>query len=158
VLKQPDFRSKRLTSDVKPAPHGNRDIVANTNFNGKTFSSSFSGRFADRRCWATVYGRFWTLRRQPSARLFLTTSSPSISSNISNVETPLQAIGSTSRLQAKADNLNVSITNIDASKSRIYDAESKEQLQASKLNILQQTSVTQLAQANASRSVPDPLR
>ena len=152
----PTSDQNALTSDVNQLRTEIGDIVANTNFNGKNlFSSSFSAAFA-----IDDVGNSLTVGFDASTATFgsvssLTNIQSSISSNISNVETALQAIGSyIQRLQAKADNLNVSITNIDASRSRIYDADiAKEQLQASKLNILQQTSVTQLAQANASSQV-----
>jgi flagellin len=55
------------------------------------------------------------------------------------------------RLTIKETNLTTAITNTDAAKSRIMDADvAKEQIQVSKLQILQQTSTAQLAQANAS--------
>ena len=55
------------------------------------------------------------------------------------------------RLTIKETNLTTAITNTDAAKSRLMDADvAKEQIQVSKLQILQQTSTAQLAQANAS--------
>ena len=55
-----------------------------------------------------------------------------------------------SRLDVKESTLLTSITNTEAAKSRIMDADiAKEQLEMTKLQILQQTATVQLAQANA---------
>jgi flagellin len=57
-------------------------------------------------------------------------------------------------MDAKEQNLNVAITNTLAATSRIMDADiAKEQLEATKLQILQQTAVTQLAQANTGNQI-----
>jgi flagellin len=62
----------------------------------------------------------------------------------------LQKIGAyISRLSVKESTLSIAITNTDATKSRIMDADiAKEQLNSTRLQILQQTSTAQLAQAN----------
>ncbi|MEJ2635656.1 MAG: flagellin [Calditrichia bacterium] len=75
----------------------------------------------------------------------------SVDSAISSVSSELQKIGAAvSRLDFKEQNLSITITNTDAAKSRIMDADiAKEQLELTKLQILQQTSTVQLAQANA---------
>jgi flagellin len=58
------------------------------------------------------------------------------------------------RLQAKSDMLTTSVTNTEAAKSRILDADiAKEQISAVKLQVLQQTATAQLAQANQSPQV-----
>jgi len=58
------------------------------------------------------------------------------------------------RMSVKADMLTTSITNTEAAKSRILDADiAKEQISAVKLQILQQTATAQLAQANQSPQV-----
>jgi flagellin len=60
----------------------------------------------------------------------------------------------TNRLIIKEANLNTAITNTEAAKSRIWDADiAKEQISAVKLQILQQTATAQLAQANAAPQV-----
>jgi len=152
----PTSDANALTSDVNQLRTEIGDIVANTNFNGKNlFNSSFSAAFA-----IDDQGNSLTIGFDASSVTFgsvssLTNIQSAVTTNISSVETALQNIGSyIQRLDAKESNLNVSITNIDAARSRIYDADiAKEQLEASKLTILQQTSVTQLAQANASSQV-----
>jgi flagellin len=79
------------------------------------------------------------------------TSLGSVSSAISSVKTALQSVGALlSRLNVKADNLGVAKLNVTAAASRITDADlASEQLEVSKLQILQQTATAQLAAANA---------
>jgi flagellin len=78
-----------------------------------------------------------------------------LSSKVDNalnlVSMQIQYIGSLSnRLDFKETMLGVAQTNIDASISRMYDADlAKEQMEMMKLQILQNTSTAQLAQANA---------
>lgn len=73
-------------------------------------------------------------------------------SAISTLNTELGKIGAAiNRLSTKESNLNTAITNTEAAKSRIMDADiAKEQIQSVKLQILQQTATSQLAQANSS--------
>lgn len=78
------------------------------------------------------------------------TALSNINSAIENVSDMLQNIGaSVSRLTVKESTLSVAITNTDSTKSRILDSDiAKEQLRSTRLQILQQTSTAQLAQAN----------
>ena len=78
----------------------------------------------------------------------------SVDSYIQTVSSELQDVGSlVQRLDYKETTLQVAITNTDAAASRIRDADvAKEQLELTKLQILQQTSTVQLAQANAAPS------
>jgi flagellin len=75
----------------------------------------------------------------------------SVDTAISTVSLQLQEIGSImNRLDIKEQNLQTAVTNTEAARSRIEDADmAKEQLEATKLQILQQTATIQLAQANA---------
>ncbi|MEI7907192.1 MAG: flagellin, partial [Bacteroidota bacterium] len=70
---------------------------------------------------------------------------------INTVNVEIGKIGANvNRLTIKESNLTTAITNTEAAKSRIMDADvAKEQIQVSKLQILQQTSTTQPAQANS---------
>ena len=79
---------------------------------------------------------------------FITT----VDNAIKTVTQQLQYVGSLiTRLDVKETNLVVSMTNTEAAASRIFDADiAKEQVEAAKLMILQQTATAQLAQANAS--------
>jgi len=79
-------------------------------------------------------------------------SSLTVDTGLTTVNTEIGKIGANvNRLQTKEANLTTAITNTEAAKSRILDADvAKEQIMASKLSILQQTSTAQLAQANSS--------
>ncbi|HTY36929.1 MAG TPA: flagellin [Bacteroidota bacterium] len=89
-------------------------------------------------------------------------TSANVSTVASTIDTQLRSLLTTigsigaqvNRLQSKSDMLTTSITNTQASQSRIQDADiASEQIQAVKLQILQQTATTQLAQANQSPQV-----
>jgi len=75
----------------------------------------------------------------------------SVDSYIQAVSSELQTVGSlVQRLDYKEATLQVAITNSDAAASRIMDADiAREQLELTKLQILQQTATVQLAQANS---------
>lgn len=79
------------------------------------------------------------------------TSLGSIDTAISTVSSELQEIGSlVNRLDFKEQVVSSAITNLQAASSRIKDADvAQEQLEATKLQILQQTATTQLSQANS---------
>ncbi len=81
----------------------------------------------------------------------LSTTIASIDAAIKTLSEQLQYIGSlVQRLDVKEATLQVAITNTDAAASRIMDADiAKEQLEMTKLQILQQTATVQLTQANA---------
>jgi flagellin len=74
----------------------------------------------------------------------------SVSMAIVSVKTTLQQLGALlERFNIKADNLSAARLNQQAAASRILDADlAAEQLEASKLDILRQTSTAQLAAAN----------
>ena len=81
----------------------------------------------------------------------ITTFIPSVDKALNVMSEQLQYIGSLSnRLDFKENMLGISKTNIDSAISRMYDADlAKEQMEMVKLQILQNTATTQLAQANA---------
>lgn len=89
-----------------------------------------------------------------SSRVFTATGSSVALSYVNTaleiVSNSLQKIGATvSRLTVKESTLSVAITNTESTKSRILDADiAKEQLESTRLQILQQTATAQLAQAN----------
>ncbi|MEX0747329.1 MAG: flagellin [Rhodothermales bacterium] len=78
------------------------------------------------------------------------TSLAYIDSAINTVSTRLASIGdSQKRLSFKQENLQTSMVNYEAARSRIEDADfAKEQMEILKLQILQQTGTAALAQAN----------
>jgi len=79
------------------------------------------------------------------------TSLGSIDTAIDTVSAELQEIGSlVNRLDFKEQVVSSAITNLEAASSRIKDADvAQEQLESTKLSILQQTATTQLSQANS---------
>ena len=89
-------------------------------------------------------------------RVFTATGASIALSNINTaletLNNSLQDIGAKiSRFTVKESTLSIAIINTEATKSRILDADiAKEQLQSTRLQILQQTATAQLAQANVS--------
>jgi len=134
------------------------DIIANTNFNGtKLLSTSFSQGFqVGYTSTENVTVSFNSASLNAATTLTGVTSTSIADTDVSamatTAETALQSIGSLiQRLDVKETNLNTAITNIDASASRIMDADvALEQVKVTKLNILQQMGVAQLSQANSS--------
>lgn len=78
-----------------------------------------------------------------------------INTAITTVKNSIASIGSyQARLSTKENTLSNAITNTEASRSRIADADfAKEQLEALKLQIMQQTATSALAQANSAPQV-----
>jgi flagellin len=89
-----------------------------------------------------------------ASQALASTSLGSVQAAIASVAAALQLAGATiERLRVKADNLTVSQLNLRAAESRIRDADlAAEQLESSKLQILQQTATAQLAAANTAPS------
>ncbi len=82
-------------------------------------------------------------------------STLTVDTALTTVNAEIGSIGAQmNRLSVKESNLNTAITNTDAAKSRIMDADiAAEQIQVVKLQILQQTATAQLAQANSNPQV-----
>jgi flagellin len=78
-----------------------------------------------------------------------------LNSAINTVKNSISSIGSfQARLSTKEATLSTAITNTEASRSRVMDADfAKEQLEALKLQIMQQTATAALAQANSAPQV-----
>ena len=78
-----------------------------------------------------------------------------VNTAITTVKSSIASIGSyQARLSVKEATLTNAITNTEASRSRIADADfAKEQLEALKLQIMQQTATSALAQANAAPQI-----
>ncbi|HFE64575.1 hypothetical protein B1H10_00905 [candidate division KSB1 bacterium 4484_188] len=138
------------------------DIISETKFNGtallnaqftsKTFQTGAdSGDSLSVSLSATIDSADFNLSSITSANVGSSTTLSSLDTAINRVSTELQNVGSLmSRLDVKEQTLSTSITNTEAAMSRIMDADiAKEQLELTKLQILQQTSTVQLAQANA---------
>lgn len=83
------------------------------------------------------------------------TALSNINSALSTVKTSIANIGAVqARLSTKESTISNAITNTEAARSRIMDADfAKEQLESLKLQIMQQTATAALAQANAAPQV-----
>ena len=138
------------------------DIIAETKFNGTqlidgNFTSKVFQTGADGGDTITVNlsssldSASFGLDSLTTSDLSSVSALDSVDSYIRTVSSELQTIGSlVQRLDYKEATLQVAITNTDAAASRIMDADiAKEQLEVTKLQILQQTATVQLAQANA---------
>jgi len=153
-----------IATEIKALASEIDDIVASAKFNGVqlldgTYSQNFQVGEASTEVFTVSFNSTVT-----STALLGVAAGSITSANVSNltVDSGLQkvntAIGdigaSLNRLAAKEANLNTAITNTEAAKSRIFDADiAKEQIKAAKLQILQQTATSMLAQANASPQV-----
>jgi flagellin len=146
------------------------DAVAQTKFNGQSlFNSStgitqagYSGSFQVGEGSAESFAINFTTANVGAQDLLGVAASAVNSTSITttftaNIDTALRTVSAQvgtigaymNRLSVKEANLNTAITNTEAAKSRILDADiAKEQISVVKLQILQQTSTAQLAQAN----------
>ena len=90
-----------------------------------------------------------------SSASFSSAALANINTAITSVKNSIAAIGSyQARLTTKEATLTNAITNTEASRSRIADADfAKEQLEALKLQIMQQTATSALAQANSAPQI-----
>ena len=140
------------------------DIVTNTKFNGAslfvgTYSQDFQVGEASTETFTVSFSTSVSSGALLSFAAGSITSanvaSLSVDTGLVSVNSAVGAIGaSLNRLSAKEANLNNAITNTESAKSRIFDADiAKEQIQAAKLQILQQTSTSMLAQANQAPQV-----
>ena len=75
-----------------------------------------------------------------------------LDSAIKSLAKSIQNVGdSNARLSSKEESLSLGISNTEATRSRIEDADfAKEQMDMMKLSILQQTTIGSFAQANSS--------
>jgi flagellin len=152
-----------IVTEVQDMMNEVDDIIGETKFNGsallnaaftsKTFQTGAdSGDSISVSLNATIDAADFGLNSLTSANIGNTATLSSVDTAITRVSTELQTVGSLmQRMDVKEQTLSISITNTDAAMSRIMDADiAKEQLELTKLQILQQTATVQLAQANAS--------
>ncbi len=133
----------------------NEVAVGDANINGKTLNyEGFSFKLT-----AGADTNTFTLAGTGSGGLIVEsnadarTSINTLDTAIQTVSDQLAGIGDAqSRLTFKQQNLSTSMSNYEASRSRIQDADfAKEQMEIVKLQILQQTGTASLAQANSSQ-------
>ena len=141
-------------------------IISSSTFNGVTvFSSgafSFQVGAAESDTFAVTVGALSAgVLSVASADLSVTTAS-SANTSLSNIDTAINTIASTlgglgdnqAALSFKEENLNINRINQEAARSRILDADfAKEQIEIVKLQILQQTGVAAISQANLAPQV-----
>jgi len=138
--------------DIVDETKFNGSKLVNANFSSKVFQTGAdSGDSITVSLTATIDSADFGVSSLNSTTIGASATLSSLDTAINRVSTELQKVGSLiSRMDVKEQTLSVSITNTDAAMSRIMDADiAKEQLEMTKLQILQQTSTVQLAQANS---------
>ncbi len=143
------------TDDIIAQTKFNKTQLLDQNFTGKIFQVGADGGdqltvSLDKAIDSSDFG-LNSISSTDLSSTNLSTTLSSIDSAIQTLSQQLQYIGSlVQRLDVKEATLQVAITNTDAAASRIMDADiAKEQLEMTKLQILQQTATVQLTQANA---------
>lgn len=144
------------------------DIVTQTTFNGEALLTSVvktiqAGSETTDTLVVTITSQSHTAGALTIADANISVdSSANASTALSNINTALDTVKTSianlgsfqSRLSVKESTLDIMITNNEASRSRIMDADiAREQLESLKLQILQQTATASLAQANAAPQV-----
>ena len=128
----------------------NGQALLNTSFTGKTFQvGADSGDTLSVSLSTAVDSSALSLTNLTTANI--ASALASVDAAINTVSSALQYVGSLeSRLSFKSQVLQTSITNTQAAESQIMDADvAKAQVNATKLQILEQTATVQLAQANS---------
>ncbi len=141
-------------------------IISSSTFNGVTvFSSgafSFQVGASDSDTFAVTVGAISTGALSVGSTSLDVSSSAAANNSLTNIDTAINTIASTlgslgdnqKALTFKEENLNINMINQDAARSRILDADfAKEQIEIVKLQILQQTGVAAISQANLAPQV-----
>ena len=141
-------------------------IVSSSTFNGVTvFSSgafSFQVGASSSDTFSVTVGALSTGILGVSSTSLSVTSAGSAATSLSAIDTAINTIASTLgnlgdnqlALSFKEENLNINMVNQESARSRILDADfAKEQIEIVKLQILQQTGVAALSQANLAPQV-----
>ena len=141
-------------------------IVSSTTFNGVTIFSTGSFSFqvgaGSTDTFSVTVGALSASALGVSSADMSVSSAASASSSLNGIDTAINTIASTLgglgdnqlALSFKEDNLNSNMINQDSARSRIMDADfAKEQIEIVKLQILQQTGVAAVSQANVGPQV-----
>lgn len=141
-------------------------IISSSTFNGVTvFSSgafSFQVGASDSDTFAVTVGALSTGALSVGSTNLDVASASSANASLTNIDTAINTIASTlgslgdnqKALSFKEENLNINKINQEAARSRILDADfAKEQIEIVKLQILQQTGVAAISQANLAPQV-----
>jgi len=140
------------------------DIVADSKFNGTSLFSSAGTSFTFQvnaesgDTFVAAVAAMGTTPLGVGTTDLVVTTSGAAATTLTNVDAAIQTVAnavsgvgdSQKRLTYKEQNLSVSMNNYEAARSRIADADfAREQMEIVKLQILQQTGIASLAQANA---------
>ncbi|MFK7849143.1 MAG: flagellin [Rhodothermales bacterium] len=141
-------------------------IVSSSTFNGvSVFTSgafSFQVGSADSDTFSVTVGGMSTGALSVGSTAISVESATSANTTLGNIDTAIETIASTlaslgdnqASLTFKAENLNINMINQESARSRISDADfAKEQIEIVKLQILQQTGVAAISQANLAPQV-----
>ncbi|MFK7849145.1 MAG: flagellin [Rhodothermales bacterium] len=141
-------------------------IISSSTFNGVTVFSSGAFNFqvgaSDSDTFAVTVGAISTGALSVGSTSLDVTSSASANASLTNIDSAINTIASTlgtlgdnqKALSFKEENLNINMINQEAARSRILDADfAKEQIEIVKLQILQQTGVAAISQANLAPQV-----
>ncbi len=141
-------------------------IISSSTFNGVTvFSSgafSFQVGASDSDTFAVTVGALSTGALSVGSASLDVSSSTAANTSLTNIDNAINTIASTlgslgdnqKALTFKEENLNINMINQDSARSRILDADfAKEQIEIVKLQILQQTGVAAISQANLAPQV-----
>ncbi|MEM8488202.1 MAG: flagellin [Bacteroidota bacterium] len=141
-------------------------IVSSSTFNGvsvfTTGAFSFQVGSADSDTFSVTVGALSTGALSVGSAAVSVSSANSANTTLGNIDTAIETIASTlaslgdnqAALTFKAENLNINMINQEAARSRISDADfAKEQIEIVKLQILQQTGVAAISQANLAPQV-----
>lgn len=141
-------------------------IVSSSTFNGKTVFSvasfSFQVGASSTDTYEVSVGQLSSGLLSVGTADMVVTTAASAQAALSNIDVAINTVASTlgglgdsqKALTFKEENLNINMINQDAARSRILDADfAKEQIEIVKLQILQQTGVAALTQANLAPQV-----
>ena len=141
-------------------------IISSTTFNGVTIFStgafSFQVGAASGDTFSVTVGAFSTGMLSVAAADLAVGSAASANASLANIDAAINTIASTLgtlgdnqlALTFKEENLNINKINQDSARSRIADADfAKEQIEIVKLQILQQTGLAAVSQANLAPQV-----
>ncbi len=141
-------------------------IISSSTFNGvSVFSSgafSFQVGASENDTFSVTVGALSTGALSVGSTSLSVTSATSANASLANIDAAINTVASTmgslgdnqAALTFKEENLNINKINQEAARSRILDAEiAKEQIEIVKLQILQQTGVAAISQANLAPQV-----
>ncbi len=160
------FERRLLDNQLNALSTEINSIVSSSTFNGvSVFTSgafSFQVGAADSDTFSVTVGGMSTGALSVGSAAISVETATSANTTLGNIDTAIETIASTlaslgdnqASLTFKAENLNINMINQESARSRISDADfAKEQIEIVKLQILQQTGVAAISQANLAPQV-----